>query len=198
MVEVDCVPTELDSDSDITVVVSSDNDDKDEHNYKDNETSKDAEVPQSLGPFWHWNHMQRKINKCMLVSAREHNISFRLCHPDEAIDHHVAYVLNDILSSARYRDHAFKFGISADPANRFTSFVDYRFLDLMVLVYTAEDSDFTAKYEEQCITKYRGDSRLQNRKPGGENAHCGCSPHFLYVVFGKPRQFEYGRRLSLR
>jgi hypothetical protein len=59
-----------------------------------------------------------------------------------------------------------------------------------------EDSDQTAKLETEFIKQFRSDKRLKNRKPGGENAHCGASPHFLYVVFGTPGDFEDGRILA--
>ena len=91
------------------------------------------------------------------------------------------------------REHDFKFGVSAQPGDRRTKFPDYRDLDAMVLVYTSENSDATAMWETHSIAKYRKDRRLQNRKPGGENAHCGYSLHFLNIVFGTRKQFETGR-----
>ena len=88
------------------------------------------------------------------------------------------------------------FGISSQPGNRWTKIPDYSLLDVMVVVFTSENSDDTAGWETKSITKYRGDKRLQNRKPGGENAHCGYSPHVLYVVLGRSYDFQEGRMMA--
>jgi len=184
MGETDCAPTELDSsDSGDDFIII---DDEDEN----------LEVPNTLRPFWHVPHMQLKINRCVSVSHPGHSIWFDLCPPAGNIGDHVAHTLDRILSIGCHKEHAFKFGITSMPSVRWTAFPDYKYLDLMVLIYTSENSDDTARYERQCIGDYRSDNRLQNRAPGGENAHCGLAPHFLYIVFGKRHQFEQGRVIS--
>ena len=140
--------------------------------------------------------MPKKYLRCLSVSRPDHRIEFDLCSPSEDVESHVSYALNNVLSMRQYKEHDFKFGISAQPAIRWTAFADYKFLDLMVVVFTSENSDDTANLEKQVILKHRSDNRLQNVKPGGENAHCGVSPHFLYIVFGKSHQFARGRNLA--
>ena len=65
----------------------------------------------------------------------------------------------------------------------------------MVIVFTSENSDWIAQAEADAIAHHRrlgrggmlvnphGDTRCLNRNPGGESAHHGISPFFLYVVF---------------
>ena len=123
-------------------------------------------------------------------------IELDLCSPREAVDTHIDFVLDSVLSRRPYRQHVFKFGITAEPSRRWTVFGDYNFLDLMVLVFTSENSDDTANLEKKSIKRYRSDNRLQNIKPGGENAHGGVAPHFVYIVFGTHWQFDRGRMLA--
>ena len=127
-------------------------------------------------------------------SASPLRLMWDLCPPDQHFEIHIDFVVNDLLSIPRYRSHHFKFGITHQPAARWTEFPDYQHLDAMCLVYTSEDSCRTADWETRCISKFKSDFRLKNRKPGGENAHCGYSPHFLYIVLGTDRQFDAGRR----
>jgi hypothetical protein len=65
----------------------------------------------------------------------------------------VAFTLDRILSIGCYREHAFKFGITSIPSVCWTAFPDYKYLDLMVLIYTSENSDDTARFETQCIAE---------------------------------------------
>ena len=73
---------------------------------------------------------------------------------------------------------------------------DYASMARMVSVFTSENSDWIAQAEADAIAHHRrlgrggvlvnarGDARCLNRNPGGESAHHGISPFFLYVVFG--------------
>ena len=73
---------------------------------------------------------------------------------------------------------------------------DYASMSRMVIAFTAENSDRVAQTEADAIAHHRrlgrggllvnprGDTRCLNRNPGGESAHHGFSPFFLYVVFG--------------
>ena len=184
--EPDCAPTEIDSESDQDV--------KDIVVIEDAESiDKDKDIPNSLAPYYHWNSMAAKIMKCVSVSTPGHCILFDVCPPQADIGCHIDFALDKALSLRQHRNHYFKFGVSCAPSNRWTAFPDYKHLETMLLVYTSENSDDTAKLERACIAKYRNDARLQNRSPGGENAHCGTSPHFVYIVLGKPHQFAMGR-----
>ena len=174
----------------------SNDDDKDTRDNGKNYT----DVPACLVPFIWWTNMKAKHNLCLQAEAikEDHKLTWNLCPPCEDVQSHIDFALNTMLSVPKLREHDFKFGVSAQPGDRWTKFPDYRDLDAMVLVYTSEDSDATAEWEKNSIAKYRKDRRLQNRKPGGENAHCGYSPHFLYIVFGTRKQFETGRGLQHR
>ena len=94
----------------------------------------------------------------------------------------------------------FKIGITFQPARRWTNpKYGYQVLGYttMVICYASESSDVIAEMEEGLIALYRvfdrsgqyvqkdrrdGDVRCANRAPGGESAHHGHSPFFLYVV----------------
>ena len=94
----------------------------------------------------------------------------------------------------------FKIGITFQPARRWTNpRYGYQVLGYttMVICYASESSDVIAEMEEGLIALYRvfdrsgqyvqkdrrdGDVRCANRAPGGESAHHGHSPFFLYVV----------------
>ena len=196
--EPDCVPTELDEDSsdqDINEVTVINDDDEGKGKGKGKGNDK-GNIPNDLAPYIHWGGMARKYVKCLEASQPGHRILLDLCPPNADIECHIAFSLDAILSTRRNRDHSFKFGVSSQPGVRWTAFPDYKYLDTMLLVVTSERSDLTASWEIKSISNFRNDARLQNRKPGGENAHCGVSPHFLYIVFGMPYQFERGRMLS--
>ena len=67
----------------------------------------------------------------------------------------------------------------------------------MFVALISESSEFIARQEQLAIARYRRFNRCnmlvnehghvgcQNRAPGGENAHHGISPFFLYVVVGR-------------
>ena len=195
--EPDCVPTELDETSgdEVPVIDEAEEQIKDKATGKDNH-DPDINFPSCLTPYLHWTSMRAKYLKCLSVSRPDHNIMFDLCPPHENMECHFNYALDKILGLGQYKNRVFKFGISSQPGVRWSAFPDYKFLDVMLLVYTSENSDDTARLEIEFIKKFRNDARLQNRSPGGENAHCGCSPHFLYIVFGWRHQFADGRVLA--
>ena len=70
----------------------------------------------------------------------------------------------------------------------------------MKLIYVFESSDKVADMEKALIGIYRwkdrdgkivgkpGDRRCANRAPGGESAHVGYSPFFVYITFRFPRR----------
>ena len=89
----------------------------------------------------------------------------------------------------------FKIGITYEPHDRLNR-PDYVQLPRMCVSVVTENSTLTAEAETNAITRYKPDPRCMNIAPGGESAHHGCSPHFLYVVFGKPWQFRKRRRRS--
>ena len=92
----------------------------------------------------------------------------------------------------------FKIGITCHPARRWSNrrygYQHERYSGMNV-IYVSESSDKVAAMETALIGRYRyfdrsgcyvgnpGHPRCRNRAPGGENAHVGYSPFFVYVVF---------------
>ena len=52
----------------------------------------------------------------------------------------------------------------------------------MLVVFVTDSSDDNAALERAAIALFRADRRCKNVAPGGEGAHHGHSPFFLYVV----------------
>ena len=93
---------------------------------------------------------------------------------------------------------AFKIGITCHPAHRWSNRrygYQHGIYSEMHVIYVSESSDKVVAMEKALIRIYRrydrsgnyvgkpGDPRCGNRAPGGENAHVGYSPFFVYVVF---------------
>ena len=190
--EPDCSPTELDETSGDEVIVIDD----DEEQSKDKATGKnkhdpDINFPRCLTPYRHWTSMRAKYFKCLSVSRPDHNIIFDLCPPLENIECHISYALDNVLG--QYKNCVFKFGISSQPGVRWSAFPDYKFLEVMLLVYTSENSDDTARLETEFIAKFRNDDRLQNRSPGGERPLRLLPPFFVYRFRQAPSIWTWPR-----
>ena len=106
---------------------------------------------------------------------------------------HGVGIINELL---RCGTRVFKIGITYKPYCRWSnrSFgYEATGYSGMVFIYVSESSDAVADMETGLIALYRyrdregnvvgGDPRCLNRVPGGEGAHHGYSPFFVYIAF---------------
>ena len=166
-------------------------------------------MPDSMVPYWSWNRMPFILETChMVYTDPTHDVLWSLAAPTpDTLDavrttlfDHVKNVVYSQLELPAFQECHFKIGITYKPHTRFRH-SDYLPLKRIVFAYTSENSDMTAKLETECIARFRTDcfdKRLENIHPGGENAHIGVSPFFLYVVLGTSRQFQLGRVTMLQ
>ena len=188
--EIEVEPTEIDSSSENDVVIVN-------SNVEDQASPKlPMCVPECVEPYLHWTRMVDVVMQCDAVSKLGHQISWDLPALDisnsEALTH-LSYVVNEGLSYSRAID-SYKIGISYKPHDRFTKYVDYKYLQRMVVARACEDPATIARLEKNAISHFGADDgRCQNVSSGGESAYHGLSPFFLYVVFGKRWQFQKGR-----
>ena len=123
-------------------------------------------------------------------------ITWHLPEPAEADEifhgaRHIEAILNMAVTELRI-------GITCHPAHRWSNSrygYQHAHYSGMNVIYVSESSDKVAAMERALIGRYRyidrsgkcvgnpGHPRCSNRAPGGENAHCGYSPFFVYVVF---------------
>ena len=160
-------------------------------------------------PYWSWNRMPFILETChMVYTDPTHDVLWSLAAPTpDTLDvvrttlfDHVKNVVYSQLELPAFQECHFKIGITYKPHTRFRH-SDYLPLKRIVFAYTSENSDMTARLEKECIARFRTDcfdKRLENIHPGGENAHIGVSPFFLYVVLGTSRQFQLGRVTMLQ
>jgi len=128
-----------------------------------------------------WGHLTR-FRDCMEASLEYGGITWHLQAASERDPlGHALDVLNRRLS---YGYRRFKFGVSYLPANRWRRSAEWegRPLIEMAMVFVSENSDDTANLETQLVAEFRGDSRMLNWRKGGEKAHHGISPHFVYIM----------------
>ena len=127
-------------------------------------------------------------------------ITWHLPEPAEACEiFHGARHIRAILNMGVRQ---FKIGITGNPANRWSNrrygYQHERYTRMNV-IYVFESSDDVAAMETALIAMYRrfdrsgkrvenfGHHLCLNDAPGGENAHVGHSPFFVFVVFAEQR-----------
>ena len=121
--EIEVEPTIIDSSSeDLVEIVDS--------NFEDQASPKLPRcVPECVKPYSHWTRMVDVVLQCNAVSKLGHQISWDLpalgVSDSEALTH-ISYIVNDGLSSRAI--DSYKIGISYKPHNRFTQYVDYKYL----------------------------------------------------------------------
>ena len=120
--------------------------------------------------------MKHVLSKCCEVSKHGHQITwdfpaYGVCEKDQEALTHKSYIVNEGLSCRGYQTGmGFKIGISYKPYDRFTKYVDYKFLQSMVLTCVSEIPHRIADLEILAISHFRNDHRCKNKKPGGESA----------------------------
>ena len=152
-------------------------------------------VPADYGNLHFWRgltNMELSLN---------HAISWQLPEPEAAEDiFHGHHIIKDMLNNGASK---IKIGITYQPVIRWSN-PRYGYQHLaytgMKLIYVFESSDKVAAMEKALIGIYRwkdrdgkivgkpGDRRCANRAPGGESAHVGYSPFFVYIAFRFPRR----------
>ena len=190
-----CAPTEIDPAS---VHSSSDSDindaDKGDSEAKHRRVSVDDTDDTTTLRFWRGlTNMAHHIS----MVDRHPEITWHLPEPAEAdLAIHGTRHIRAILNMGGVS--AFKIGITCHPAHRWCNRrygYQHGIYSEMHVIYVSESSDKVAAMEKALIRIYRrydrsgiyvgkpGDPRCGNRAPGGENAHVGYSPFFVYVVF---------------
>ena len=150
--------------------------------------------------YMHWKRMDDVVQN----TKQDPRIIFRLLQPNflenvpdnerrARVNSHINVILNENLSTSS--NAVFKIGITYLPWKRI-QYHDYVSMKRMVISLISEDSGRIAQAEIDAIALFRrvdrdnlivnpqGDHRCLNRAPGGESAHHGISPFFLYVVVG--------------
>ena len=150
--------------------------------------------------YMHWKRMDDVVQN----TKQDPRIIFRLLQPNflenvpdnerrARVNSHINVILNENLSTSS--NAVFKIGITYLPWKRI-QYHDYVSMNRMVISLISEDSGRIAQAEIDAIALFRrvnrdnlivnpqGDRRCLNRAPGGESAHHGISPFFLYVVVG--------------
>ena len=128
-----------------------------------------------------WFSLTRHVTELTLCKECP-NIIFHLQDPCESWQGHIDEVLHNNLGKCGRG--FFKVGITFKPHRR-VEMKDYKRPDrLMVVSLVSESSDAIAAAEICAIERYGKDKRLMNRSPGGESAHHGFSPFYLYCIFG--------------
>ena len=149
----------------------------------------------SDGSRHYWSHLTNFENRVapLLLDPRLY-LSFPT--PDNANEiWHGAGIINELL---RCGTRAFKIGITYKPYCRWSN-RSYGYeatgYSGMVFIYVSESSDDVAEMERALIALYRyrdrldnvvgrpGNTRCMNRAAGGEGAHHGYSPFFVYIAF---------------
>ena len=160
-------------------------------------------VPSDATNLIHYMHWKR-MDDVVWHTQQEPRITWRLLQPQylenvpdnerrARVNTHINVILNENLSTSS--NAVFKIGITYLPWKRI-QYYDYASMKRMVISLISEDSGRIAQAEIDAIAQHRrvcrdnlivnpqGDHRCLNRAPGGESAHHGISPFFLYVVFG--------------
>ena len=153
-------------------------------------------VPSDATNLIHYMHWKR-MDYVLQHTQQDPRIIFRLlqpgCYSRARVNSHINVILNENLSTSS--NAVFKIGITYLPWKRI-QYHDYVSMNRMVISLISEDSGRIAQAEIDAIALFRrvdrdnlivnpqGDRRCLNRAPGGESAHHGISPFFLYVVVG--------------
>ena len=153
-------------------------------------------VPSDATNLIHYMHWKR-MDYVLQHTQQDPRIIFRLlqpgCYSRARVNSHINVILNENLSTSS--NAVFKIGITYLPWKRI-QYHDYVSMKRMVISLISEDSGRIAQAEIDAIALFRrvdrdnlivnpqGDHRCLNRAPGGESAHHGISPFFLYVVVG--------------
>ena len=160
-------------------------------------------VPSDATNLIHYMHWKR-MDDVVRHTQQDPRIIFRLLQPNflenvpdnerrARVNSHINVILNENLSTSS--NAVFKIGITYLPWKRI-QYHDYVSMNRMVISLISEDSGRIAQAEIDAIALFRrvnrdniivnpqGDHRCLNRAPGGESAHHGISPFFLYVVVG--------------
>jgi len=152
-----------------------------------------AGVDPSVEPWLHFPRMYRIWQQCV----GEYRIKWNLADLEECNEiWHGCGFIRYLLWGGNRHCH-FKIGITHTPYKRW-SHPGYGYKAMgfhrMTFLYVSENSDDTAAMETALIEIYRyrdrqgnvvgnpGNPRCLNRAPGGESAHHGFSPFFVYVA----------------
>ena len=183
--DTECEATEVDSDS--------------PHGSDDELVPVLPAVPADYGNLRFWRGLTNMEQHIMATANTR--ISWQLPTPDAAEDiFHGHHIIKDMLNNGASK---IKIGITYQPVIRWSN-PRYGYQHLaytgMKLIYVFESSDKVAAMEKALIGIYRwkdrdgkivgkpGDRRCANRAPGGESAHVGYSPFFVYIAFRFPRR----------
>ncbi len=142
-----------------------------------------------------WKGLTNMAHHINLVD-RIPEITWHLPEPAEACDiFHGTRHIRDILNMGVRK---FKIGITGRPASRWSNRrygYQHQHYSGMNVIYVFENSDDVAAMETALIGCYRrfdrsgkhvgnpGHHLCRNHAPGGENAHVGHSPFFVYVAY---------------
>ena len=142
-----------------------------------------------------WRGLTNMAHHIYLVD-RIPEITWHLPEPAEA--HDISHGTRHIRATLNMGVSELKIGITCQPANRWSnSRYGYQHTNYsgVKVIYVFENSDDVAAMETSLIGCYRyidrsgirvgssGHHLCSNRLPGGENAHVGYSPFFVYLVF---------------
>ena len=158
-------------------------------------SSASSSCQSSNGNRHYWSHLTNFEHRVapLLLDPRLY-LSFPTPGSANEIWHGVG-IINELL---RCGTRVFKIGITYKPYCRWSN-RSYGYeatgYSGMVFIYVSESSDAVADMEMRLIALYRyrdregnvvgrpGDPRCMNRAPGGEGAHHGYSPFFVYIAF---------------
>ena len=165
-------------------------------------SSGGSELAKFMGPekLQCWMHF-RRMDKIVLQTCRDRSVLWALAAPDESSEiwHGGRVIRAALQDGARF----FKLGITFKPYHRWANDrYGYKHdgFKSIVLMYVSENSDHIAEMETALIDVFRykprygdgdmacaiigntGDRRCLNRAPGGEGAHHGFSPFFVYAA----------------
>jgi len=209
--DVGCAPTEIDSESS-----ASDLDDATQGELQARHrkvsvecTTIDSDVDDAnQGELRCWKGLTNMAHHINLVN-RIPEINWHLPEPKEACDiFHGTRHIRDILNMGVRK---FKIGITGNPGNRWSNrrfAYQHKHYSGMNVIYVFENSDDVAAMETALIGCYRrfdrsgkhvgnpGHHLCRNRAPGGEGAHIGHSPFFVYVVYQNIAKSNSNRRWS--
>ena len=189
-----CAPTEIDPESVHSCSDSDINDaDKGDSEAKHRRVSVDDTDDTTTLRFW--RNLTNMAHHIYMVD-RHPEITWHLPEPAEA--DFAMHGTRHIRAILKMGVRAFKIGITCHPAHRWSNRrygYQHGIYSEMHVIYVSESSDKVAAMEKALIRIYRhvdrsgkyvgnpGHPLCRNRAPGGEKAHVGYSPFFVYVVF---------------
>ena len=187
----DYASTELDSESETAIAISSDSDEADTN---DDEFGKtDDAVAFWLSADSRFAIVCHEINQDPRIVFNFAPLKHRTNFPEQLT--HCRNAIDSVLAKGFVR--SFKVGITFTPLHRFRN-ARYAYVrqgyKQMMLLFCDDDPEAVTTMEIELLKVYRMHSRsglinpsghvlCANRAPGGESGHHGVSPFFVYSVF---------------